>query len=128
MRIQTLFGDASKDALMKAWFFPALALFFLHWGLYVWKLSSFIGHVNPLPMHYSVLVGIDKLLPWYWMLVAPLLATGVFVIDGMLAVRLWRRAARPLAVLLGGWILLMQVLFFVSTFLIVLLNVGTYWV
>lgn len=123
-RIKMLFGSAWKDPAMKAWFFPAAGLVLLNWALYGWKLSSFIGSPEPLPVHYSVLVGIDKLLPWYWMLVSPLLATGAFVLDGLLSFRLWHRMERALAILMGVWTVFLLSLFFISTFLIVLLNVG----
>ncbi|MBP9748802.1 hypothetical protein KBD18_01220 [Patescibacteria group bacterium] len=123
-RIKLLVGNAWKDPAMKAWFFPAALFLLLNWALYAWKLSSFIGKVEPIPVHYSILVGIDKLLPWYWTLTSPLLATGAFFLDGFLVLRLWHRPQRALATLLGGWTAFLLGLFFVSTFLIVLLNVG----
>ncbi len=123
-RIKLLVGNAWKDSAMKAWFFPALLFLLLNWALYAWKLSSFIGHAEPIPVHYSILLGIDKLLPWYWTLTSPVLATGAFFLDGFLVLRLWHRPQRALAILLGAWTVLLLGLFFISTFLIVLLNVG----
>jgi hypothetical protein len=123
-RLQLLVGNAWKDRAMKACFFLAAAFLLMNWLLYAWKLSAFIGKAEPIPVHYSILVGIDKLLPWYWTLISPVLATGAFFLDGFLVLRLWNRPQRPLAILLGSWTAFLLGLFFVSTFLIVLLNVG----
>lgn len=101
----------------------AFFLVLLSWAVFFWKLLPLAGSPNPIPIHYSVVLGIDKFLPWRWTLTTPLLGTGVFLIDNALAAILWRHQP-PLALLVAVFTVFLEFLFFISTMLTVLLNVS----
>ena len=115
--------EAWQHRSVKLMVIPSMTLLFVHWALHIWKLTPLAGRMEPIPVHYSVQIGIDRLLPWYWTLAAPIIATAAFLVNCSIIVRLRRKNRLELALLLGMWTIFLLALFFVSTFLTVLLNV-----
>ena len=68
LSVRTLAEETRASRMMLAWLLPAAILLIANWCLYLWKLFPLAGTPDPVAIHYSVLVGIDKLLPWYWTL------------------------------------------------------------
>lgn len=116
--------EARESRALKACFWVGAALVVLNLALYLIKLSPFIGKPDLLAVHYSVQIGIDRLAPWYWTLPAPLLALGVFFIDGYFALRLRHAGRRELAILVAVFADFLLALFLAGTVILVLLNVG----
>lgn len=122
--IKAFRAEFGPSRAMRWCFYASAFLLVAQVALYLWKLLPLAGRADPVAVHYSVLVGIDRLGPWWWTLYSPLLAIGSAAVDWTIAVRLWRHGRREIAIMTGLFTTGLLAVFFGGTLVTVLLNVG----
>ena len=77
----------------------------LWWLLY----SKFQNQTEFIPLHYNIYFGIDLYGPWYRILLMPLTGTGVFFINLVLSIIIYKQA-KPMAYVLMVVTVLLELL------------------
>jgi hypothetical protein len=116
--------ELGNDRFILYCLYSSTALAAAAWLLTLIKLIPLAWKKEPLMLHYSVLVGIDRIGPWYWTLVWPALSAVCLVANTMIMISLWRRRAPEIAKLVSVFTLCLSAIFLINTILLVLLNVG----
>jgi len=90
-------------------------------ALPVWRILPMAAQKPFIPLHYNVYMGIDAFGPWYGVFVLPALGAALFLVNlGFQAIFFKRE--RVLSVFFAVATLLTEIILFVATVLIVLLN------
>lgn len=118
---------AFEQRITKVWFFFAAFLLALNMGVAVWKLLPLSKRVDPIALHYSVIMGIDRLAAWYWAFLPVVLALCALFINAIIAGRFLHKERAEIAFAICLQTAVLELLFLAGTLLIVLLNVGISW-
>jgi hypothetical protein len=79
-------------------------------GLLWWLLySKFRNQTEFIPLHYNIYFGIDLYGPWYRILLMPLSGTGIFFINLVLSIIIYK-PAKPIAYILLGITVILELL------------------
>jgi|GEM_PF-1515559 len=122
--LKSLVAEAKPSRAMRACFWVSTTILVLIWALYAIKILPLAWSGEPLALHYSVLVGIDKIGPWWWTLSGPALALASYAVDWLIALRLWHRKRPELAITVGVFVSSLSALFLAGLVMMILLNVG----
>lgn len=115
---------ALKHRTTKVWFFVAIGLVVLNWVVAVWKLLPLAQRTDPIALHYSVIMGIDRLGLWYWTFLPAVLGFVYLCLNILFAGRFLIKNRSEIAFAVALHTTILELLFLVGTFLIILLNVG----
>lgn len=93
-----------------------------HSATWIWLYSNILPQSDPIFLHYNTLFGVDLVGPWWKIIYVPLSGLFIFVINFFIGWYLFQKDHFS-AYLLVGVATLCQLLLFISSFLLVFLNV-----
>lgn len=99
----------------------SLVLIVLSVALIVWKLAPLAIDGTPVSLHYNVAFGVDLIGPWYQALLLPGMGLGILIANVLFARQVWGKE-ELLSYLFAGGTIVCEVVLFVATLFITLLN------
>lgn len=113
-----LFSSYHRDRFVIINFLFSLLINIGLWFLLIWQSNNFAELIS---LHYNIYFGIDLLGPWYRIFLLPSFGLIFLVINFFLGLALYNRE-KIFSYFLAGTTSLVQIIFILATFFIVLIN------
>ena len=122
-RKETAFFGMIRSVPARAALLSSLGILVLCTLFPAWKLLPDIQLRPAIPLHYNIHSGIDLFGPWWNIFLIPALGAGIFLVNTIGAMTVWKRERMLALVFLGATVLAESFLFFAMLF-VVLLNLS----
>lgn len=116
--------EASSLRFFRICFGLSLLTIVLMTALPLWKMWPIIAAREAVvPMHYNIHFGVDRTGAWWGFFVLPAIGLGCLIVNGLMALRLWKRE-QMLSYLFAGVTVAVEVILFVAMIFVVSLNLA----